>query len=1151
MPDAGVSNPRIQELIIATLNCRGLNTTKFTELGRIVKKQNVHLLCMQETHDQGIQEIETLQNILNMKLHQCKGRNMARGTIIGVKNTPALNVTDDAIVWDEEGNLEVLEIKWNDGETFTLANLYAQNDDRSRRVQFRELNHSLYMTEELILVADWNMVEDPDSDRAGCDRNRPYNLRGKGARELAEIKDNYNLVDSYREIFPNGRMYTFRGQNNYRARLDRIYIPRHYRNRTEIIGLEGATFSDHDMFCIKIRQADYYRLNEDGTLKKMKNAVWKYNKQILENEAALKEFEEMWKEWIKEKMNYVDPLKFWDHSKNKIVKWLQNKGKKMKEQKNKKVEELRNELNYLIRDEGNNNQRISNIKTEILKIEEEKLIGAEVRAKVQWRLEGERPTRFFFNIEQENQKKTVIHRMKNAEGESVAENDGIKEILLNFYEDLYTNVDTDPDAMRIVLDNIHTTVREEDVEKMTAFFNHDEIRKMVMNLAKNKSPGVDGLTSEFYQQTWHIIGREFTTMINNAYLRKDIPFSMRQGLICLIYKEKGDEEDPKQWRPLTLLPTDYKILTRLANGRISPVLKYLISKDQACAVNGRDIADQLILLSEMIQYMYDRKQSGLIISLDLEKAYDLINHQYLREALKKYQFPKVIIDWISGIYSKMSSQIKVNNELTKSFHLTRSIRQGDPISTTLFVLAIEPLAEMIRRNIRIDPIRLPNTQDRKVVQYADDTSVCTCTATSYEALMETVAIFEKGAGARLNRKKTEVLILQYGANIDVSKIPEENRKNAIKMLGMWFGEGSMEKNCKMLREKVQKTIKRWNRKVLSFQGKVTILRTSILPKIYYIMRIIKLPDNFLQEMETVARDFIWSNDEMPKIQYKMLQNKWCDGGINAPDYKLEQKAILAVRLVKVQAIVEPPWLGLLVYRLGISLRNDFPRLNEPNKTRTLVSSETNDVIKTVYFQLKPQITSWEKETFKNIKQLLYKVTKITEIPERVWTTTWINILNSTPSRTKRDVNYLIAIRRLLIGEVWKRRRNYGGIQWRTIGTNTAITGDGRFACKLCDQRNELETFEHLFIECNNVQQLKLTVEAYLNKALTDENILYHEGLSSKHEHETITNYKSAILAARSKKRVRLLTTAQETELFLLTVFEFKQKCDNFYYNQIV
>ena len=116
----------------------------------------------------------------------------------------------------------------------------------------------------------------------------------------------------------------------------------------------------------------------------------------------------------------------------------------------------------------------------------------------------------------------------------------------------------------------------------------DEARKALEGAATGRSPGSDGLPAEFYLAFWKVLGEDLIEVFNASFPSGHLPPSLRRALITLLYK-KRDRLDPKNWHPISLLNSDYKILVRILAGRLSKVLQLLIHPDQSCGVQGRYI----------------------------------------------------------------------------------------------------------------------------------------------------------------------------------------------------------------------------------------------------------------------------------------------------------------------------------------------------------------------------------------------------------------------------------------------------------------------------------------------------------------------------------------------------------------------------------
>ena len=173
--------------------------------------------------------------------------------------------------------------------------------------------------------------------------------------------------------------------------------------------------------------------------------------------------------------------------------------------------------------------------------------------------------------------------------------------------------------------------------------------------------------------------------------------SQRNGIITLIPKKDKDVSYIKNYRPITLLTTDYKLIAKVLGARLKKVLHGLIHNDQQGFMKGRNISHNIRTIIDVMEYTDFMNIEGSIDLLDLEKAFDRVVHNYLFDTLQVFNLGDNCIQWIKTFYSERFSTVINNGFMTKRFALSRGIFQGCPISPLLFLLAIEPLAISIRK----------------------------------------------------------------------------------------------------------------------------------------------------------------------------------------------------------------------------------------------------------------------------------------------------------------------------------------------------------------------------------------------------------------------------------------------------------------------
>lgn len=214
----------------------------------------------------------------------------------------------------------------------------------------------------------------------------------------------------------------------------------------------------------------------------------------------------------------------------------------------------------------------------------------------------------------------------------------------------------------------------------------------------------------------------------------------------------------KNWHPISLLTTDYKILTRTLASRLQNVLASIISPDQTACIPGRTINDNVALLRDVINYANDHNHPLALVSIDQVKAFDRVSHSFLFNTLQHFGFGPTFIKWIKLIYTQVSSSVKVNGWLTAYIPLQCGLRQGCALSMPLYVLTAEFMAIQIRSNPNIRGILPPGgKEETKLSQYVDDTNFILSDFNSIYNTFKTLEIYEQASGAKINASKCKGL----------------------------------------------------------------------------------------------------------------------------------------------------------------------------------------------------------------------------------------------------------------------------------------------------------------------------------------------------------------------------------------------------------
>jgi hypothetical protein len=416
----------------------------------------------------------------------------------------------------------------------------------------------------------------------------------------------------------------------------------------------------------------------------------------------------------------------------------------------------------------------------------------------------------------------------------------------------------------------------------------DECEKALKTMANNKTPGSDGFNVEFYKFFWDNIRELVHASYIHAFVSGTLSIEQRRGVISLIPKKDKDVRLLGNWRPISLLNTDYKILTEVLASMLQNALKEIISPDQTGYIKGRNIGENIRLIDDIIQYSLQSQTKGYLVLLDFEKAFDSVNIAFLKKTLELYEFGPQFRKWIEVLYTEVSSCVTNNGHASEFFPVSKGIRQGCPLSSMLFIIVVELLSCYIKNCPDIKGLNIGG-DIFIITQLADDTTLFLQDERSIANLLCVMDRFFESSGLRLNKQKCEVFILgNCGQN---SNIPTHISglkcvTGAFKALGIFFSNDRQEmvkKNFEQRLARCQIALNIWSQHNLSLKGKITILKSIIIPSLLYPSSNLWVPDNYIKQVNEKLFKFIWNN-KPPKIKQETIVADIEQGGLKMPHF---------------------------------------------------------------------------------------------------------------------------------------------------------------------------------------------------------------------------------------------------------------------------
>lgn len=650
------------------------------------------------------------------------------------------------------------------------------------------------------------------------------------------------------------------------------------------MSIDTAPVPDHKAVLVHINSNDKAR----------GKGYWKLNASLLEHDSYVSAISETITSTVNQYQSIISYKHLWELIKIRIkeqsIRFSVSLNNTKKTRINKLEQQIK-DIDLSLAEEYRHakfieRQELKDTLDDLLKVNAQ---GAQIRSRAKWVEEGERSTSYFLRLEKHNQNNNRITRLMTDDGNYVDSDEDILNEAKSFYSKLYdSSKPRDHDIKQYINQTeIPNKLTEEDKKTCEGLISAEECSTVVKNLKLNKSPGLDGLTSEFYKRFWPHISDILIKCYNESFNEQILPLSQRSSVLSLIYK-KGDRERLVNYRPISVTNTDYKILAFVLANRLHTVLGKIISTDQAGYVRKRFIGQNIRLVQDVLKHADKYNKNGILLFLDFEKAFDSLEWNFMMLSLEKFNFGSDFLTWIKTLYTHPCLSIKNNGYLSETLEMQRGIRQGCPLSALLFVISIEILALRIKqdRNIEGYTFKLrEKTHELKLSQYADDGTLILKDENQVKFCISTINDFGKLAGLKLNTNKTIGMFFGQGKhradamveNIKITAKPQ-------KCLGVYVGCDTSycnEMNWTNKLLAIERLLETWKSRHLTLFGKITIIKCLALPKITHVATNCSIPEDLEKRLSKLFYNFIWGQRE--RIKRKLLIAPIEQGGVGMID----------------------------------------------------------------------------------------------------------------------------------------------------------------------------------------------------------------------------------------------------------------------------
>ena len=493
---------------------------------------------------------------------------------------------------------------------------------------------------------------------------------------------------------------------------------------------------------------------------------------------------------------------------------------------------------------------------------------------------ADRPTRQFYQRATVPNNKGDIQSLALGTGGTTSDPGAIREELECFWTQVYgagaVAGAADPAqavAETAALSRLSARLTDEQQAALAAPYTEAELKEALASLRPGSSPGNDGLPPAFYTELWDAVAGPLTALLNATLSGSPLPPECLAARIVLLPKSSAAAPAASQFRPISLLNTDYKIWAKAVTLRVLKVIPHLCRPSQTGFVPARSILHNLTFNRDCVEYVKRKGGRVVMLFLDFEKAYDRVSWSFRDKVMQRLGFPGSLLNTLATFYRDAPIQLDINGELGAAFYATRGVRQGCPLSPSLFCLYIEPLNVLLNdmgtgrdgppTGVALPPTRRPGAAEFQGGSlYADDATVyCNSTAAAERVISQIKAEFCLAAGALLNADKSRALVIGEPTGTTVAGIPLLQPDETVGSLGaLYAGDATMRHRVPELVDSMDRNLAWWRTFCVSLHSRAHLANSMLSSKLWYHLQFEPVDEGALQSAKFKVWRCVWGSD---------------------------------------------------------------------------------------------------------------------------------------------------------------------------------------------------------------------------------------------------------------------------------------------------
>jgi exonuclease III len=484
---------------------------------------------------------------------------------------------------------------------------------------------------------------------------------------------------------------------------------------------------------------------------------------------------------------------------------------------------------------------------------------ARLRSRINWIKEGDANTALFHAQARYRKQKNFIAQIV-ANGHVYTKQVHKAEIIDEFYFSLLGQ-----NAARERTINLEALgVPRHDLSELDIPFSEEEVWNTIKMLPPDKAPGPYGFTGRFYQACWPIIKKEVMEAISAVWSRKFRNFETLNSAFITLLPKIARAKCAKDFRPISLVHSFAKLLTRLLANRLAGWIQQMVSPNQSGFIKGRFIQDNFMLVQQTARFLHQQKHPRFLLKLDISKAFNSVSWPFLLEVLRQLGFGLIWRDIISGLLGSSSTRVLANGILGESTLHRRGLRQGDPMSPMLFILVMDVLSQMVSMadtSGLIQPLSYRALQHR-ISLYADDVVLfLRPEANDISITMDILSLFGEASGLKTNVQKSsafpircheeDIQVIQDNLPCEVSEFPCRYLRLPLSLKKLTKAQ------FQSMIDRLADQLPGWKADLLNRAGRGVLVQSVMTSMLVYLAMAHDLPPWAIKAFDKIRRGFLW------------------------------------------------------------------------------------------------------------------------------------------------------------------------------------------------------------------------------------------------------------------------------------------------------